>query len=95
MKETFKENRMERELIGRFYRKINQEYGEKVNVQFVDPRNLLFIWIYFFQQIKRNNISFLRMLKNVYFHIKRDAVFINGTYVENHLRYDKIIENYL
>lgn len=86
---------MERQSIGRIYRKITEEYGEKVTIQFVDPRNLLFIWIYFFQQIRRNNISILNMLKNIYFHIKINAVFINGIYVKDHLEYDKIIEKYL
>jgi hypothetical protein len=93
MKDVFQENRIEREKIGTLYRSIDKTYGDVATVLLLDPRNLLSILVYFFRQIKRRQINIRTALMVFLTKIKREAVFVNGNYVEKNL--DEVIEKYI
>ncbi|MCP8615470.1 hypothetical protein [Salirhabdus salicampi] len=85
MKETFKENRLQRERVGNMYRKINDIYKEQINIELVDPRNHLSILGYFFRQMAKRNLTLWESVHYLTVYMKNGSIFINGKYVTNTL----------
>lgn len=88
MEDEFKHHDQDRERLGQLYQKTMNEYGDRVNVTFIDPRNVLAIGIYFMKQVKEKNITFFKAFRHLLFHMKYNAVFINGKLTENLNDYD-------
>lgn len=88
MEDEFKHHDQDRERLGQLYQKTMNEYGDRVNVTFIDPRNVLAIGIYFMKQVKEKNITFFKAFRHLLFHMKYNAVFINGELTENLNDYD-------
>jgi hypothetical protein len=78
MESEFEHHDKGREKLGEWYRNnvIGQENEWKVN--YVDPRNLLAIVVYFAKHVKAGNISFLSAFQSLLFRMKYYTLFING-----------------
>jgi hypothetical protein len=93
MQDTFSHHKAERENIGKVYRTIEEMFKEDVSIELLDPRNVICIASYFFRQVKHRKIGIREALFHLMKNIKREAVFINGTYVKDH--YENIIKQQL
>jgi hypothetical protein len=91
MKEEFVHARAEREAVGEIYRHIEQKFGEEASIELLDPRNLLVISSYFFRQVVSGKINVFRALVHFLLHIKREAIFVNGNYVDEKAKLDEVI----
>ncbi|WP_406944737.1 hypothetical protein ACJA3J_17425 [Halobacillus sp. SY10] len=80
MKEEFKHHDQDREKLGEWYR---DNEGEGVQVDYVDPRNLVAILLYFIKHLKRGNISIGNAFRSVLFRMRYNSMFINGRWIEN------------
>ncbi|TLS38447.1 hypothetical protein [Pseudalkalibacillus caeni] len=79
----FKENRQEREEIGRLYRSLKAESNGEIEVTLLDPRNFFAIVLYFVHYVKNGQISVSKALSNLVFKNNRGAVFLNGRFISN------------
>ncbi|MFG6121176.1 hypothetical protein [Thalassobacillus sp. B23F22_16] len=95
MSDDFKHHEQDRIDMGRIYRQILIDYGDKVNIIFLDPRNLLSIAGYFITQANKGNISWLEGLSHFFLHIKFNAIFIDGQYLRDSNNYDTLIKERL
>ncbi|WP_028782943.1 hypothetical protein [Thalassobacillus devorans] len=95
MSEEFKHHDKDRKDMGEIYRQTLIDYGDKVDISFLDPRNLLSIAAYFIKHIKAGNITSWEGFTHFFLHIKFNAVFINGRYLKDFNNYDKLIKEIL
>ncbi|UOQ45610.1 hypothetical protein MUN89_06625 [Halobacillus salinarum] len=95
MDNEFSHHDDDRSYLGELYLQTKEKYGSRVHVTFVDPRNLLAIFTYFLLEVKKRHIPFsaacLRFLKD----IKYNAIFINGTLVDEPDTYHHYIQERL
>ncbi|MEQ6388563.1 hypothetical protein RZN22_04460 [Bacillaceae bacterium S4-13-58] len=91
MKDEFAYMEKDRANLGELYLQTNSQFGDEVGITFLDQRNLLSILFYFFHQVKKKKIGLISALKNIFFHLKLNAVFINGKYLKNLENYDTLI----
>lgn len=82
MKDEFKHHDDDREKLRKMYQQTHEKYGELVQIGYLDPRNLLAMIVYFAKHVKKGDISILRAVHSTLFHIKYNAIFINGQFVE-------------
>jgi hypothetical protein len=81
MSETFAHVREDMEQMGRIYRKIQEVYGNRVSIVYLDPRNHFSIAGYLIRQWKTRKIGVSDLFKSVFFGIRRGAVFYNGKWL--------------
>jgi hypothetical protein len=82
MEDEFKHHDEDREQLGKLYQQTLNDYGDQVQITFLDPRNVLAIGMYFFKQAKERRISFSASLRHFFFHMKYNAIFVNGKMVK-------------
>ncbi|MBX0357567.1 hypothetical protein [Halobacillus sp. Nhm2S1] len=80
MKEEFKHHDQDREKLGEWYR---DNQGEGIHVDYVDPRNLLAILVYFIKHVKAGHVSIWSALRSIFFRMRYNSLFINGKWIEN------------
>ncbi|MBN8193112.1 hypothetical protein JI667_13250 [Bacillus sp. NTK074B] len=95
MKHDFSHHDHERRLLGRLYCETAEKYGEAVSIIYCDPRNMLTIVYYMGRQVRRKGIPFFTACYSVLFHIKREAIFINGHYLRDKQSYHATILGFL
>ncbi|MCP3030973.1 hypothetical protein LF817_06410 [Halobacillus sp. A1] len=95
MKDEFSHHDEDRLKLGELYQELKEKHGDKVNISFLDPRNIIAIGFYFLKQTKQKNISILEGMNNFIFQMKYNAVFINGKHSEHEQDYDTLIEGML
>ncbi|UOR11036.1 hypothetical protein [Halobacillus amylolyticus] len=95
MKDEFKHHDPDRQLMGEFYRRLEATYGDQILINFLDPRNIFAIGMYFMKQVKDRHIPLFKAIKHFSLHIKYNAVFINGKYTEDLENCDTLIEDML
>lgn len=78
MSDTFVDVRAEMEQIGVVYRRIHQQYGDEIDVTYLDPRNNFAILGYLLRRWKGRFIHFPEFCKSLFFGIRRGAFFYNG-----------------
>lgn len=93
MTDSFDDNRKERQELGYLYRHTKDKFGDKVDIIYLDPRNLLMIYFYFMKHVKKGNIKLGIAILHLLMHLKRGAIFINGVYVKDNV--EKTIDLYL
>jgi hypothetical protein len=81
MSDQFHDDRKEMQEIGVLYQQIVKEYGDKVNLVYADPRNLISIVVYMFGQVRDGRIGLLEVFKNLFWRARRGAVFMNGRWI--------------
>ncbi|MCA0984709.1 hypothetical protein LCL89_11695 [Halobacillus yeomjeoni] len=89
MEDEFKHHDEERMRLGEIYQRTLNEYGDRVDIIFLDPRNLLAILMYFVKQARKKQINKRTALKNILFHMKYGAIFINGRMTESFSDYER------
>ncbi|TFB15078.1 hypothetical protein E3U55_12560 [Filobacillus milosensis] len=95
MSDEFKHLEGSRNQLGELYVNWKEKYGDQISINYVDPRNTSMIASYLFKQRKKGNISLFDAIKHLLFHVKLDAIFVNGYYLENKDDFDKIVNNML
>ncbi|MGP4077681.1 hypothetical protein [Halobacillus sp. K22] len=92
MQDEFKHHEDDREALGKLYQETEREYGDLVQITFLDPRNVLAIFLYFLKQVKERHLSLIKAGKYILFHMKYNAIFINGKLVEDHEAYKRKLQ---
>jgi len=69
--------RLEMGDLGYYYQEIKKNFGEDVTIEYVDPRNFLFIGYYLIKHLFKKNISLYHFLKSL-FNVRRNVIFFNG-----------------
>ncbi|ARI76487.1 hypothetical protein [Halobacillus mangrovi] len=82
MEDEFKHHDEDRQNLGELYRKTMTDYGDQVEITFLDPRNVLAITVYFLKQVKERQISPFTACRHFFFHMKYNAIFVNGRMVD-------------
>ncbi|GEL77120.1 hypothetical protein [Tenuibacillus multivorans] len=91
MSDEFKHLEKGRSELGEFYLELKEQYGDEVSITYMDPRNISMIVGYLVKQKQKGRIAWLDILKHLCFHVKLNAIFINGYYLENTDDFDKIV----
>ncbi|WP_431802788.1 hypothetical protein [Halobacillus andaensis] len=95
MKDEFKHHEADRQRLGKLYQVLTEKYGDQVHITYLDPRNMFAILIYFGKQWKNKQISLLQLIRNLFLHMKYNAVFVNGKYSDMTENCDTLIEDIL
>ncbi|MBW3114430.1 MULTISPECIES: hypothetical protein [Bacillaceae] len=95
MKHDFSHHDHERSLLAGLYCETAEKYGEAVQIIYCDPRNMLSIVYYMGRQVWRKQIPFFTACYSLLFHIKREAIFINGHYLSDKRMYHATIQDFL
>ncbi|UII58474.1 hypothetical protein LS684_23070 (plasmid) [Cytobacillus spongiae] len=95
MEQDFTHHQKERVSLGELYRESIDTYGEKVSIIYCDPRNFLSIFIYFIRQAGRKKLPLHKVAFSILFHIKREAIFINGHFLKEKREYHPAIQKHL
>ncbi|MBN8235293.1 hypothetical protein JF544_08515 [Halobacillus kuroshimensis] len=88
MEDEFSHHDEERKKLQQLYLK-TLEIDPDINIQFMDPRNLLAAAAYFWQQQRRGRIPRRRALTSLLLHSTYGAVFVNGEYIASAGRYEE------
>ncbi len=78
MSDQFEEDIREMRETGKLYQRIAEQFGDRIDVTYVDPRNTISIMDYMFRQLRSRKIGFTTMIKNTFWGSRRGAVFLNG-----------------
>jgi len=60
-----------------YYQAIKRKFGERVTIDYVDPRNFLFIGYYLIQHLLKRNISIYHFFKS-FINLRRNVIYFNG-----------------
>lgn len=88
MEDEFSHHDEERKNLQQLYL-MTLEIDPDINIQFIDPRNLLAAAAYFWQQQRRGRITRRRALASFLLHSTYGAVFVNGEYTASAGRYEE------
>ncbi|MCF6136209.1 hypothetical protein [Pseudalkalibacillus berkeleyi] len=86
MDDQFKDDLAEMRETGEVYRNIVEQFGDQIEVIFVDPRNSISIMDYMFRQLRKRKINVWTMLKNTFVGSRRGAIFLNGHWLNSNAR---------
>ncbi|WP_349409621.1 hypothetical protein [Pseudalkalibacillus sp. SCS-8] len=95
MKEQFEDDLDEMRETGKIYQLVGERFGDRVNVTFVDPRNILTIMSFMFRHLMKREIGIGAMLKNTFWGSRRGAMFLNGHWINQNTQTDEEIINTL
>ncbi|MFG6147142.1 hypothetical protein [Halobacillus sp. B23F22_1] len=95
MKDEFNHHDEDRQRMGELYRALSNQFGNQIEITYVDPRNLFAIALYFIKQLKYRHITLIEAAENLIRHIKYNAVFVNGKYSEGTKDCDTLIKQML
>ncbi|UFJ40247.1 hypothetical protein LOK74_19760 [Brevibacillus humidisoli] len=93
----FRERRQIMEEMGLLYRRLDEQFGEQVELDVIDPRNIILFVVVLWRQWRRKKVPLSQMLMHFSrgFHTK--AIFVNGELVAagEIPRYDLIADKVL
>ncbi|WP_226580690.1 hypothetical protein [Halobacillus litoralis] len=95
MEDEFSHHDEDRRRLQVIYQTTNEQFGDEVDINFLDPRNLLAVFVYFTRHVKKRNITLVKALKYTVFHIKYNAVFIDGELVNSQADYEERLKTKL
>ena len=85
MKEEFEHLDKDRERLGEWYRQQVMGQENEWKVDYVDPRNLLAIVMYFAKHVKSGNISIFSAFRSILFRMRYNALFIDGEWKQENI----------